>query len=127
MSRQKAEVKSPVLLRSASEWIELAKKKIGARKDSDIARALGTTKQAICNYQSSRNGIGAKEAIRLGWLIEKDPVEIIITSAVHATQDRQREQWIKILEDYQIKITAQGGGESEQEELDQQQAEKRPN
>ena len=120
-------VKKTVLLRSASEWIDLAKKKTGKGKETEIAAMLRTTKQAINNYTSGRNGIGAREAIRLGWLINEDPIEIMITSAIHATQDRQREKWIKILEDYQIKITAQGGGESEQEELDQQQAEKRPN
>lgn len=106
MGRQSGEVKSSVLLRTASEWIEIAKKRTGARNDSDIARMLGATKQAICNYNAGRNGIGAKEAIRLGWLIGEDPIKIIITSAIHATQSRQREQWIMLWEDYQTKKVA---------------------
>lgn len=114
-------VKKTVLLRSASEWIDLAKKKTGKGKETEIAAMLGTTKQAINNYTSGRNGIGAREAIRLGWLINEDPIEIMITSAIHASTTRGKESWISILEDYQTRITdpkqeQEQGGENQRAE-----------
>lgn len=66
MMTRSTPVKKTLLLRDASEWIELAKQKTGKSKDTEVARMLGTTKQAINNYTSGRNGIGAREAIRLG-------------------------------------------------------------
>lgn len=126
MGRPSSEVKRSVLLRTASDWIEIAKDKTGARNDSDIARMLGATKQAICNYNAGRNGIGAKEAIRLGWLIGEDPIKIIITSAIHATKARQREQWLMLLEDYQTKLVGPSSAEAEAVDREQEADETQP-
>lgn len=85
--------------KNAQEWIEVAKKKAGIESDGKMSRAIGTTKQAVSNYKKGRNAIGAKEAIKLGWLIDEDPVQIIIESSV-AAYGKQSE-WANLLEEYQ--------------------------
>lgn len=84
--------------KSAKEWIEVAKRKMGVEKDSDIAKAMGTSKQTISNYMNGKNAIGAKEAIKLGWMIDEDPVEILIDAAVIASGENL--EWVEMMNEY---------------------------
>lgn len=97
MVRIKQTVKR-TLPKSAQEWIEVAKKKLGTEKNGDIARAMGSSKQAISNYVQGRNAIGAKEAIKLGWLINEDPIRIIIESTLVASG--WNNEWLSLLDEY---------------------------
>lgn len=106
--------------KNAQEWIEVAKKKAGIESDGKMSRAIGTTKQAVSNYKKGRNAIGAKEAIKLGWLIDEDPVQIIIESSVAAYGEQS--DWANLLEEYRKRTTVQ---EPEEQEEEDQQAKKR--
>lgn len=84
--------------KSAQEWIEVAKKKAGIETDGEMGRTIGASKQAISNYQKGRNAIGAREAIKIGWLIDEDPIQIIIESSLVASGGAS--DWASLLEEY---------------------------
>lgn len=84
--------------KSAQEWIEHAKEKAGIETDGEMGRTIGASKQAISNYQQGRNAIGAREAIKIGWLIDEDPIQIIIESALVASGGAS--DWASLLEEY---------------------------
>ena len=106
--------------KNAQEWIEVAKKKAGIESDGKMSRAIGTTKQAVSNYKKGRNAIGAKEAIKLGWLIDEDPVQIIIESSLAVYGEQS--DWASLLEEYRKRTTVE---EPEEPEEEGQQAKKR--
>lgn len=105
--------------KNAQEWIEVAKKKAGIESDGKMSRAIGTTKQAVSNYKKGRNAIGAKEAIKLGWLIDEDPVQIIIESSLAAYGEQS--DWSNLLEEYRKRKAVE---EPEEQEEEDQQAKK---
>lgn len=74
-------------------WLDAVKKQLGIDSDSMLGARLEVSRAAISQIRNGKNGIGVKTAIRIGWLLEKDPLLIVSSTMYNQETGDQRAFW----------------------------------
>ena len=88
-------------MNSCDHYLDLAKIKRDLPSDYALAKLLGVSPSGITNYRKGRSHFDDAMAIRLAYLCEIDPAEILFSMQVErAKSDEARAVWSGLLEKF---------------------------
>jgi len=78
-------------------WLDRVKKDGGFASDYELAKALQMSRAGVSQIRSGKIGIGIKTAIRIGWLIQVDPLLVISSVMFHQeTKGDAKDFWYSV-------------------------------
>jgi plasmid maintenance system antidote protein VapI len=93
--------------KKSTYWLDEVKKQLGIDSDAKLGERLEVSRAAISQMRSGKIGIGVKTAIRIGWLLKKDPLLIISSTMYNQETDRhQRAFWKAVYLEAMVKSDA---------------------
>lgn len=79
------------------QYLDAAKRKIGAESHADLARALGLSRAALTNYYNGGRTIDDYTAAKVAELLDLDPIAVIAqANAEREKDDGRRAYWQRL-------------------------------
>lgn len=85
-------------MNDTNELVTAAKTKLGVRNDSEFARRIGVSRQAVSHWKSGTNCMDERTAAELARIVGVDPRDaVIMVQAERAKNEKDRKFWRDLL------------------------------
>lgn len=89
-------------MKSPTWWLDQAQKKLDARSDAELARALGCSRQSISQHRHGKHNMSIRTALTIARILEINPMIVIATTMYHQSNtDEERKFWADTFKKYQ--------------------------